>query len=286
MVRIGALLLVALLISGAHGQQAADLMPDDNEIPGWVKDGPPQTAETPEELYGLIDGAAPIYIDNGFVEAVFQDYVGDIAGQQSELNARVFDQGTPDGAQAVYELTATGLETDWDGAGEEARINYTLPFNFALDFWRNRFFVHLVINREADSLQALQIIQQFAIVMDGVAVPVELERFSARRVGSDVLLQWTTTCEVNSFGFDILRSPQNDIRQALVVTEAPIPSGGSVPCPREYEFRDQEAPAGVDLFYWLEEIALDGQRQLFGPAFVSKESNDSSWGSIKAAFGS
>ena len=261
-------------------------MPDDNEIPGWVKDGPPQTAETPEELYGLIDGAAPIYIDNGFVEAVFQDYVGDIASQQSELNARAFDQGTPDGAQAVYDLTATGLETDWDGAGEEARINYTLPFNFALDFWRNRFFVHLVINREADSLQALQIIQQFAIVMDGVAVPVELERFSGLRIGDDVLLRWTTSCEVNSFGFDVLRSLQDDVLQALVVTESPIPSAGAIPCPREYEFRDDSVPEGVDLYYWLQEIALDGQRQLFGPVFVSKEGDDCSWGSIKAAFGS
>jgi hypothetical protein len=285
-VRIGALLFLALLVSAANGQEAADLMPDDNEIPGWVKDGPPQTAETPEELYGLINGAAPIYIDNGFVEAVFQDYVGDIASQQSELNARVFDQGTSDGAQAVYDLTATGLETDWDGAGEEARINYALPFNFALDFWRNRFFVHLVINREADSLQALQSIQQFAIVMDGVAVPVELERFSARRIGDDIVLRWTTSCEVNSFGFDVLRSFRNDVLQALVVTETPIPSGGTIPCPREYEFRDQEVPTGVDLFYWLEEIALDGHRQLFGPVFVSREGSESSWGSIKAAFGS
>lgn len=281
-----ALLLMAFIFSAANAQQAADLMPDDNEIPGWVKDGPPQTAETPEELYGLINGAAPIYIENGFVEAVFQDYVGDIAGQQSELNARVFDQGTPEGAQAVYELTATGLETDWGGAGEEARINYTLPFNFALDFWRNRFFVHLVINREADSLQALQIIQQFAIVMDGVAVPVELESFTARRMEDDVVLNWTTSCEVNSFGFDVLRSFLNDISQAERLTESPIPSGGTIPCPREYEFRDEAVPSGADLYYWLHEISLSGQRQLFGPVFVSKGSGGSSWGSIKAAFGS
>lgn len=271
-----------LTISIASGQQVADLLPDDNEIPGWVKNGPPQTAQTDEELFGLINGAAPVYLNNGFVECIFQDYLGTIDGQDVDLQARVFDQGTPENAEIVYDLVAGGLETDWDGAGSGARINYLLPFNFTLEFWRNRFYVYLVINREADSLQALQTIQSFAIIMDDVAVPVELIGFHAQRSEDAAYITWSTANEMDCFGFHILRSSTIDQSAARAVSNL-IPGAGTTTQQQYYHWWDREIPAG-DIFYWLEEIDTNGTDQIFGPIPLLAGENTQSWGATKATF--
>lgn len=276
-------LCLVLLVTAATAQQAADLMPADGEVPGWIRDGEPQTAQTPEELFGLIDGAAVVYLAYGFVECVFQNYAGSIAGQPTTLNAQVFDQGTPENAHGAYLATATGLETAWDGAGDEARINYLLPFNFTLDFRRNRFLVRLNIGREADSLQALQVIQAFAYSMDEVAVPVELTRFTAVRAGSACLLTWTTATETDCFGFAVRRSTSEDPSTSSVISPDLIVGAGTSVTPRDYRFVDSQAPEG-SLWYWLEERSLDGSVRMLGPARAMASERISSWGRIKASF--
>jgi hypothetical protein len=267
-----------------YAQDVEDLLPADNEIPGWVKDGPPQTAETPDELFGLIDGAAPVYIENGFVECIFQDYMGDIMGTPTTLQARVFDQGNAENASSLYDALGTGLETDWDGAGSEARINYLLPFNFTLEFWRNRFYVHLNINREADSLTALQTIQAFAIAMDEVAVPVELTSFRGFRTGSSVVLTWSTASENRCFGFRILRSEQEIAHNAVNIS-AIIPGHGTTSDMNHYRYTDEDPPDSDILFYWLEDISLTGESRVYGPVIVSGTGDIHSWGDMKASFG-
>jgi len=283
--RINVLCLSFFILFGtAHSQNVEDLLPADNEIPGWVKDGPPQTAETPDELFGLIDGAAPVYIDNGFVECIFQDYIGDITGQPTSLQARVFDQGTAENASSLFDALETGLETEWDGAGSEARINYLLPFNFTLEFWRNRFYVHLNINREADSLAALQIIQAFAIAMDEVAVPVELVSFRGFRAGTSVMLTWTTASENNCFGFRILRAERDNSTEAVAVSGI-IPGHGTTTSLNSYRFPDENPPDLETLFYWLEEVSLTGETRVYGPISISDTDTVHSWGDMKASFG-
>ncbi|MBN1424635.1 hypothetical protein JXA88_08765 [Candidatus Fermentibacteria bacterium] len=278
-----ALLCIILLTGTAFAQQAADLLPEDNQIPGWVKDGEPQTAQTPEELYGLINGAATPYLENGFVECVFQNYTGLVAGEPTFLEAQVFDQGTQENAHAVFVLTATGLETAWDGAGDEARINYMLPFNFTLEFYRNRFFVRLNIGREADSLQALQVIQSFAYAMDEVAVPVELHSFNAVRQGTRCVVSWVTASETDCFGFAVRRSGVCDPSTAAVISSELIRGEGTSAVPRHYRFVDASPPAGP-AFYWLEEYSLSGTTRLYGPAPMLDPGQTSSWGRIKASF--
>ncbi len=277
--------MLVVVITAAYAQQAADLLPYDDQIPGWVKNGPPQTAQTEEELFGLINGAAPPYIENGFVECVFQDYLGEIAQEEAALTARVFDQGTAENAQIIYQIVGTGLETDWDGAGSEARINYNLPFNFTLEFWRNRFYVYLVIDREADSLQALQTIQAFAVTMDDVAVPVELQTLHAYRRGDVAVIAWKTASESDCFGFKVLRAQFPEEAQAQAISEM-IPGGGTTSSPRDYRFIDPAPPLEGILYYWLQEISLSGAVQLFGPAQAAAGNEAGSWGRIKSEFAS
>ena len=71
----------------------ADLLPDDNDISGWVTLGAYEEANDDNGLFDIINGGAEIFIDEGFVSAVFQIYRGDmgtvrlnIYEQESELN--------------------------------------------------------------------------------------------------------------------------------------------------------------------------------------------------------
>ncbi|MCU0613407.1 MAG: hypothetical protein MUE60_16685 [Candidatus Eisenbacteria bacterium] len=258
------MLCVIALTTTAFAQQAADLMPENNEVPGWIKDGDVETAQTPEELYGLIDGAATVYLQYGFVECVFQNYAGTTAGQPTPLDAQVFDQGTTENAHEVFVATATGLETSWDGAGDEARINYLLPFNFVLEFHRKA-------------------IQAFAYAMDEVAVPVELVGFTAVRTGTSCTLSWTTATEIDCLGFAVLRSTTDNPAAATVISTGLVPGGGTTAVPRHYRFEDSAPPSG-QIYYWLEEHSLSGSTRLLGPAPSAGSGHTTTWGRIKASF--
>jgi hypothetical protein len=224
-----------------------------------------------------------VYLQYGFVECVFQNYAGTTAGQPTPLDAQVFDQGTTENAHEVFVATATGLETSWDGAGDEARINYLLPFNFVLEFHRNRFFVRLNVSREADSLQALQAIQAFAYAMDEVAVPVELVGFTAVRTGTSCTLSWTTATEIDCLGFAVLRSTTDNPAAATVISTGLVPGGGTTAVPRHYRFEDSAPPSG-QIYYWLEEHSLSGSTRLLGPAPSAGSGHTTTWGRIKASF--
>ncbi len=277
-----AAVLSALLCASAAAVEPPDLLPSDNEIPGWVRHGDPMIAETEAELYGLINGAATTYIENGFQSCIFQQYLGTIAAAPESLWVRVFDQGDAAGAQGVYDALATGLEEPWGGAGEEARINDTFLFVITVEFWRNEFYVVIEVPKGGDPAEALTVAQDFAVVIDGYAVPVELSLFEADRVPSGVALRWITQSETDCFGFHLWRAAgHNDFAR---ITEAPVPGAGTSTRPSEYSYRDAEVPRGVELFYRLEQIDADGTSHWYGPLSVPAV-EAGSWGRLKAAFG-
>ena len=140
-----------------------NLLPVDNEISGWTRDGDPQIAENATQLFELIDGEGQVYVDNGFVKSAFQYYTGDISGAQVRLQLRIFDMGGRTNAKNVYDAVATGSETPWtDGnAGEEARIDESPLFAYKLDFWDSKFYVSIVIESKSDA--ALSVAKLFAL---------------------------------------------------------------------------------------------------------------------------
>ena len=141
-----------------------DLLPQDNEISGWARDGNYELATNYQELYDIIDGEAQVYIDHGFVEGVFQDYKGLIGQEEVKLEVRIFDMGASSNAKDVYDAVASGGETPWDEpghAGEEARIDEGLLFAYAIDFYKNKFFSRVTIQKKSD--EALGICKTFCI---------------------------------------------------------------------------------------------------------------------------
>jgi hypothetical protein len=126
-----------------------DLIPQNNEISGWVRDGAMEIAENETQLYDLIDGEGVVYIDHGFVKCAFQDFVGEVLGNQRNLLLRAFDMGDTANAHAVYHDSRieTGIEVPWTDtlhAGVEARIESILYHK--IEFWKERFHVEITIN--------------------------------------------------------------------------------------------------------------------------------------------
>jgi len=77
-------------------------------------------------------------------------------------------------------------------------------------------------------------------------------------------LKWSTASEVDNFGFDIYRSTSED-GPFERLTSQPIPGAGTADEPRYYEYVDTAIEPGIDYFYYVESISVDGIREKFSP---------------------
>ena len=77
-------------------------------------------------------------------------------------------------------------------------------------------------------------------------------------------LKWSTASEVDNFGFDIYRSTSEE-GPFDRITLTPIPGAGTVDEPRYYEYVDTAIESGIDYFYYVESISVDGIRETFSP---------------------
>ncbi|UCG44381.1 MAG: hypothetical protein JSU73_07205 [candidate division WOR-3 bacterium] len=142
-------------------KDAVELIPLDNEIGGWSRNGAMDIAENETKLYELIDGEGTPFIENGFVKFVRQYFSGQVEGRDVDMELRVVDMADSGNADAVYDAVATGNETPWtqDHAGVEARIEQSL-FAYEVDFWDDKFYVWVTISDPTEP--ALNIAKMFA----------------------------------------------------------------------------------------------------------------------------
>jgi len=139
-----------------------DLLPEDNEINGWVKTEYAKYAETADQLTSIINGEAGPYINNNFQAAVFQKYEGMINNTFIPQEVRIFDMEDSINAKNVYDDVATAGDSAWttNNPGREARINSSFIFSYQIDFWADKFFVRIIINEKSN--EGLGIVQAFA----------------------------------------------------------------------------------------------------------------------------
>lgn len=99
-------------------------------------------------------------------------------------------------------------------------------------------------------------IQKFTLddIPLGDPLPVELSSFTAFVNGSSVLLRWRTETEVSNYGFEILRSVQNEHWVKIGF----IQGHGNSNSPKNYAFGDESPPNGT-VQYRLKQIDTDGQ---------------------------
>ena len=82
-------------------------------------------------------------------------------------------------------------------------------------------------------------------------------------------IRWTTASEVDNFGFDVYRSESED-GPFEVLTKEPIEGGGTVDEPRNYLFVDDTIDPAKAYYYYVESVAMSGEREQFTPIVRAK----------------
>lgn len=146
------------IVAGHAAASCADVdpltvLPTDQPCPDWQPEGAPQTASNIEELTEIINGGAYLFEEYGFTAAAFQDYAGQAGGADVLIEVGVFNQGTQENAQALYnDPDSPGHDAEpieeWGGSGE-ARMRVSFGFVY-LQFWEDCFFVWVIASAGGD----------------------------------------------------------------------------------------------------------------------------------------
>ena len=97
----------------------------------------------------------------------------------------------------------------------------------------------------------------------GGPLPVELSLFypARDRVTGAVVIKWETQSELNNAGFFIKRSQQRSTN-FKVINAAMIQGAGTISEKQSYTYTDTTAQPNVVYYYQIEDVSLDGNRQL------------------------
>lgn len=137
--------IIILFVSNilVFGQNPEDLLPEENEITGWVFDTDSLclegTANDSTSLYAIIDGGASLYIDRGFVAGAFNGY----NDGSHPICIEIYDQGLKSNAASVYQATHDGEYKLITTAGDSARLDTSLVFNIEIEMIVDKFFVRI-----------------------------------------------------------------------------------------------------------------------------------------------
>lgn len=107
----------------------------------------------------------------------------------------------------------------------------------------------------------------YGMIADEVPQAVELLYFNAEALEGAVSLQWATASETDNYGFNLYRATALDGEQ-VQLNEALIPSqvAPGSPYGAEYSFIDETAAAGIQYYYWLEDVDIYLKATMHGPA--------------------
>lgn len=102
-------------------------------------------------------------------------------------------------------------------------------------------------------------------------LPVELTSFTARENGENIVLNWRTASEINSYGFEIERSSENSDNWQKIGF---VPAHGNSNSIKEYSFTD--APGNINtsegkIYYRLKQIDTDGNYKYYDVISVSEQ---------------
>ena len=102
---------------------------------------------------------------------------------------------------------------------------------------------------------------------NGSSLPIELACFTANYATDGcVRLFWTTLSETNVSGFRIYRNGENVFATSEMLNTFIYGTNSSEA--HDYEFIDEEVSANGDYYYWLENLSLSGETELYGPVTV------------------
>jgi len=143
---IAALLITAITAAGAQadGITPRELLPADNEISGWKKDGEPLFFGQ-DDLWEYIDGQAESFLMYDFREVAAQHYL-DPSGL--EIKVEIYEHGSPLMAFGIYSQFRSSDVTYLD-IGNEA-----FGDEYSIHFWKGRFYVKIYAYEEGEKSRA------------------------------------------------------------------------------------------------------------------------------------
>jgi hypothetical protein len=151
------LLLVLSVLAGCGGARSlASRVPANHEIDTWTLDGSPTVADNDTELYNLIDGGAPKYIDRGWVGSVYATY----QEGTNMVQVAIHDMGNSANAQALYnfDLPVSHVQI---GNLLNAVVDLGLPNAYAAEAYAGQYCIEISIDDRSDS--ALDTVQRFVL---------------------------------------------------------------------------------------------------------------------------
>jgi hypothetical protein len=141
--------LVSVVAAGEH--ELLKLLPEDDDISGWSRDGETSVATDEASLAGLINGAAPFYIEHGAVEVLFQDYADD----KDFLMLEIYRMDSETHAEELYADVAAEESEVVGDLGAEGRVVSNLVGVYLVEYWQNTCFVRLTISGKSSLSQEI-----------------------------------------------------------------------------------------------------------------------------------
>ncbi len=93
------------------------------------------------------------------------------------------------------------------------------------------------------------------ILTDDAPLPVELNYFTSNVVNNKILLNWSTSNEINNLGFEVQRANKSDMLNWEILGF--VKGSGNSNSTKEYSFEDNNVKAGT-YYYRLKQIDNDG----------------------------
>lgn len=148
---LSALLLPTLAAATCQDVDPVGILPADETCPSWIRDGETLTAYTETELFELVNGGAGLYLSYGWVATAIQNYLGEVEGQPVYATISLFNQGTLENAQALFEDPESGTGEMIDGWGGSGLARIQVGFGLTqLDFQEECFFARVVVLSDDD----------------------------------------------------------------------------------------------------------------------------------------
>ncbi len=134
------------------GRSLLEMLPWDNELGTFVRSGTPVYVTDEGGLYAQIDGAAPKYIDRGWVESVFLDY----SQGSTKVSVQIHDMGSPEQAIEMFDYDRpVSYQVLFEDEDSIALLDESLPSGYAVKMRMDRFYVELTIDEKSRSSEIL-----------------------------------------------------------------------------------------------------------------------------------
>jgi hypothetical protein len=153
--------IVLLLSSGCGSPSLASRLPANNEIDTWLLDGSPTVVDTDTKLYNQIDGAAPKYIDRGWVGSAYASYRRDT--DKDSVQVAIHDMGNSDNAQSLYNFDLPVSRVQIASPPDAAVVDMGLPSAYRAEAYAGNYYIEISIDDHSDA--ALEYAKRFTLAI-------------------------------------------------------------------------------------------------------------------------